>query len=139
MDSVAILDNYTAFWSGELTGARFSIVAEPLYRQLFDHHHTNLEAVADAAVECINADLNSGEEFILPTLCCDFGTISMAKMYGGKVIPPPEGGMVHIEPCISVPEELNALKACSFENSDFQIGRFRGMERTVVSVYILDR
>jgi len=121
MDCAAILDTYTAFWRGDITGARLTIVTEPAYRQLFDHLHTNLEAVANAAVECIHADLNSGEELILPTLCCDFGTISTAKLYGGKVIPPPEGGMVHIEPCVSVPEELNTLKAFSFENSDFQI------------------
>ena len=112
---------HSAFWNGECVGSRCHIVVSPDYRQLFDHAKPNVEAVADAAVDYIRADVESGDELVLPTLYCDFGTISTAKLYGGRVISAPEGGMVHIEPVVSSPGKLNCLQACPFEESDFQL------------------
>ncbi len=115
------LARFEAYWKGEQTGALVSVVAAPAYRQMLDREQPNLEAVADAAVTCIREDLASGDENVLPVLYCDFGTISTAKLYGGKVIPPPEGGMVHIEPAIQELDALATLQACPFEDSDFQL------------------
>lgn len=112
---------HSTFWNGACVGSRCHIVVSPDYRQLFDYAKPNLEALADAAVEYIRADIESGDELVLPTIYCDFGTISTARLYGGKIIPPPEGGMVHIEPLVSSPGKLNSLQACSFEESDFQL------------------
>lgn len=110
-----------AFWRGEQTGPLVTVVAEPSYRQLFDHANPNLESVADAAVAAIQADAASGEAYVVPTLYADFGTISTAKLYGGTVIPPPENGNVHIEPVVRNPDDLASLQACPFEASDFQL------------------
>jgi len=114
------MQTFSAYWCGEHTGPLVTIVTEPKYRQLFNHQNPNLDAVAEGAVACIQADLSSGEPNVLPTVYCDLGTISTAKLYGGKVIPPPEGGMVHIEPAVSTPNQLAGLAACAFEDSDFQ-------------------
>ncbi|MDA0323720.1 MAG: hypothetical protein O2923_13555 [Verrucomicrobia bacterium] len=115
------LSDAAAYWRGDIRGPRLSVVAEPTYRQLFDHTRPDLAAVADGAVECIRADLASGETHVVPTVYADFGTISTAKLYGGTVIPPHDGGGVHIKPVVRDPGELSALRACPFEESDFQL------------------
>lgn len=115
------LETVAAYWRGERTGPLVSVVSAPAYRQLFDHASPNLDAVADAASACILADIEAGGEHGVPVVYCDFGTISTAKLYGGKVIPPPESGMVHIEKAFHDPSELAGLKPCPFEASDFQL------------------
>jgi hypothetical protein len=115
------VDTYAPYWHGEQTGALATFVSPPAYRQIFDHARPNLQTVADGAVACIREDLASGEANILPVIYCDFGTISTAKLYGGKVIPPPENGNLHIEPVVQVPEQLAGLAPCPFEESDFQL------------------
>jgi hypothetical protein len=117
----ATLADCAAYWRGENTGVKVSVVTEPAYRQLFDHAHPNLGEVADAAAGCIRADLESGEANVLPTVYCDFGTISTAKLYGGRVIPPTGDSLVHIEPVVREPGELPGLAPCPFEHSDFQL------------------
>ncbi len=115
------VDHYSRYWRGELTGAMATFVSPPAYRQNFDHEQPNLETVADGAAACIRDDLASADAGILPVVYCDFGTISTAKLYGGKVIPPPENGSVHIEPVVHGADELSGLTPCSFEESDFQL------------------
>jgi len=119
--SAETLNACTAYWRGERTGPILSVVAEPTYRQMLDLEQPNLDAVADAAVACIRADTASGEAFVVPTVYADFGTISTARLYGGKVLPPRDGSKIHIEPAIHQPEELAGLRACAFEASDFQL------------------
>lgn len=114
------LETISAFWRSERTGPLLSLLVEPTYRQMLDHQAPDLEAVADSAVECIRADVASGAENVVPTVYADFGTISTAKLFGGAVIPPPEGGKLHIEPVVQTPDELESLEACPFEESDFQ-------------------
>ncbi len=116
-----IIANCSAFWRGERTEPVLSLVAEPAYRQMLTHDNMNLDSVADAAVECIKKDIESDEKWVLPAIYADFGTISTARLYGGRVIPPMEGGGIHIEPLINDVDGLAALKPCDFEQSDFQI------------------
>mgnify|MGYP006309558653 CR=1 FL=1 len=104
-DPMAALDQWTAYWRGETAGPVFTAVTEPTYRQ---------------ALDVVNPDRDA-DDGVVPTVYCDFGTISTAKLYGGAVIPPPEGGSVHIEPVASSPADLAALRACAFEESDFQL------------------
>ncbi len=115
-----LLSGFGEYWCGERQGPLVSIVTEPKYRQIFDHFKPNLEQVADAAAAGIRADLESGVN-VLPTLYCDFGTISTAKLYGGRILPPPEEGCVHIEPVAQTTADLEALTPCAFEDSDFQL------------------
>jgi uroporphyrinogen-III decarboxylase len=115
------LEYYRSFWLGEITGPIVSMVVPPAYRQMLDRQNFNLDEIANAAAECIRADIASDEQFILPAIYPDFGTISTAKMYGGKVIPPAEGGGVHIETVINDVNDLSKLQACSYEDSDFKM------------------
>ena len=119
--SVRTLADCGAYWRGEHTGPVVSIVAEPTYRQMLDATAPDLDAVADAAVACIRADLAAGDPFVLPAVYADFGTISTARLYGGKVLPPSDGGKVHIAPVVQRPDDLAGLRACAFEESDFQL------------------
>jgi hypothetical protein len=109
------------YWCGSLTGPRLSVVAEPSYRQMLDVLAPDLSAVADAAVACIRADEASGEPFVVPTVYADFGTISTARLFGGRVTPPHDGGKVHIAPVAQTVAELTALSRAPFEESDFQL------------------
>jgi hypothetical protein len=109
-----------AYLRGATTGPALSVVAEPSCRQLLDCLAPNLDAVADATAAVCRADA-TGEPFVLPCVYADFGTISTAKLFGGKVLPPRDGGKVHIEPVAHRVEQLAALRPCPFEESDFQL------------------
>lgn len=117
----SVLDELTEYWTGQRTGVRHRVVIEPTCRQLFDHIQPNLEEVVDRMAEHLRREMAADEQGILPAVYCDFGTISTAKLYGGTVIPPPDGGMVHIKPRVIEPDELAGLEACAFEASDFQL------------------
>jgi len=121
IDTSNALRTFEDFWRARRTEPMVSVVAEPTYRQMLDSVRPNLDAVADAAVACIRADMKPERSGVLPTVYADFGTISTARLYGGKVIPPSDGGKVHIEPVVRAPEELVDLQPCSFEESDFQL------------------
>ena len=118
--SSVILADWADYWQGVKTGPVFTAIAEPTYRQSLDVLNPDLDAFAEAAVESLTADRES-ESPVLPALFCDFGTISTARLYGGRVIPPPEGGCLHIEPMAKTPADLADLQACSFEESDFRM------------------
>jgi hypothetical protein len=115
------LRDCAAYWRGELTGPRLSVLSEPSYRQRLSETRANLDAVADAAAACIRADIADGEPAVLPAVFADFGTISTAKLYGGRVIPAFEDRKIHIEPVFQRVGELAGLRACPFEESDFQV------------------
>jgi len=106
---------YRAFWRGQTSRPLVSIYHQPTYRQAFDD-----EKVIAGAVECIRADAASGAEAILPTFWPDFGTISTAKMWGGRVIPPEGERCIHIAPVAQGPDDLARLRPGAFEESDFQ-------------------
>jgi hypothetical protein len=115
------LRDCAAYWRGERTGVRLSVVSDPAYRQRLDPALANLDAVADAAAACIRADIEAGEPSVLPAVSADFGTISTARLYGGLVIPPFEERKIHIQPVFQKADELAGLRACPFEESDFQV------------------
>lgn len=103
------------FWLGETRAPRISLYHSPSYRQAADE-----ETLIAGAVECIRKDGASGEPDILPCFWPDFGTISTARMWGGKVIPPPPNGFIHIQPVAETVADLERLRPCAFEESDFQ-------------------
>ena len=108
-------ERFRAFWLGEDPRAVVSIYEPPAYRQ-----EPDADRMVAGAVAAIEADLAGGEEEILPCFWPDFGTISTAKMWGGKVMPPRDAGCIHIEPAARSVAELEGLSPCAFEESDFQ-------------------
>jgi hypothetical protein len=120
-DTAAVLRDCAAYWRGERTGPRLSLLSEPTYRQMLDESRANLDGVADAAAACIRADIEAGEPAVLPAIYADFGTISTARLYGGRVIPPHDGSKIHIAPAIHGVDELGMLRPAPFEESDFQV------------------
>ncbi len=116
MSSDATLDRYRKLWSVEGGGQVVSICAEPTYRQ-----NPDLQQMVSMAVECVRKDIAWGENAV-PTFLPDFGTVSLAAMWGGKRIPASNGGGVHIEPVATSLDELERLAApVSFEESDFAV------------------
>lgn len=114
------LESIGRFWRGERTGAVCSFVTWPDYDQMLIQEGADLDAIADRAVACLRADAAFGEPFVLPTVRAGFGSISMARLFGGKVIPPRDGGGISIEPVARRADELAGLRPCAFEESDFQ-------------------
>ena len=103
------------FLDGRSGRAILSLYHQPDYRQQPD-----LEVMVTRACEVIRADMGSGEANVVPSFFPDFGTVSTAGMYGGKLIPASAGGGIHIEPVVQTLDELLNLRPCSFEESDFQ-------------------
>ncbi len=113
-----ILNRFRQFWQGERHEPIVSLYHEPKYRQQGDEG----KMVAEAA-EVISADAASGEDEILPCFFPDFGTISTARLWGGKELPARDGGSLHIEPIIRSVAELERLPDLpvkAFEESDYQ-------------------
>jgi hypothetical protein len=103
-----------AFWRGERRGGLVSVYTAPDYRQ-----NPDPEAMVARACECIRADGASAEENILPCFWPDFGTVTTAAQWGGRIIPPAPGQCIHIEPAARRAEDLAALQPCAYEASDF--------------------
>ena len=103
------------FLHGRAGQALLSMYHQPDYRQQPD-----LEVMVTRACEVIRADMESGEPNVVPTFFPDFGTVTTAGMYGGKLIPASAGGGIHIEPVVQSLDELLQLRPCPFEESDFQ-------------------
>ena len=103
------------FLDGRAGRALLSVYHQPDYRQ-----QPNTEWMVSRACEVIRADMESGEANVVPTFFPDFGTVSTAAMYGGKLIPASAGGGVHIEPVVQNVADLLELRPCPFEESDFQ-------------------
>ena len=104
-----------AFWQADTRGSLLSVYTAPAYRQQPD-----AEKMIRAACDCIRADGAAGEENVLPCFWPDFGTVSTAAMWGGRIIVPHKGQCIHIEPAARKAEELEALQPLPFEKSDFQ-------------------
>lgn len=109
------LRKFEDFWHGRSNEPMVSIYNQPVYRQVIDP-----DTMVAQAVECIRKDAAGGEEEILPCFWPDFGTISTAQIWGGKVIPPPQDGYIHIEPIAYTPGDLKNLRPLLFEKTDFQ-------------------
>lgn len=110
----ATLSRYRRFLAGDEPGPMLSVCREPVYRQQLD-----TEAMITQACACIEEDMRSGEN-VLPTFIPDFGTVSLAAMWGGRRIPARDGGCIHIEPIAVTLAELEHLpEACPYEDSDF--------------------
>ncbi len=110
------LDVFRAFLRGERREPLITVHAVPDYRQ-----ETDPDIIVDKACAQIRADAASGEPHVLPTFWADFGTVSTAKLWGGKVIQASNGGGVHIEPIaptLSLIDDLTLRQ--TFEESDFQ-------------------
>lgn len=108
------------YWQGRGTGAWLTAITEPTYRQMADPSQPDLDAVADAAAACLRADLADADPRTIPAVCADFGTISTASLYGGRILTARDGGKVHIEPVAHSPGDLESLRPRPFEESDFQ-------------------
>lgn len=111
----ASLDRFRRFLSGADPRPIFSLYTSPDYRQCPDPAPMVARACA-----CIAADAAGAEPDILPTFWPDFGTVSTAAIWGGRVIPASSGGGKHIEPVARTVAELEGLAPrLSFDESDF--------------------
>ena len=112
------LDVFRAFLRGERREPLLTVHAPLDYRQ-----NPDPEKLVEGACAQIAADAVSGEPHVLPTFWPDFGTVSTAKLWGGKVMQASNGGGVHIEPVaptLSMIENLTIHQ--TFEESDFHQG-----------------
>ena len=112
----AALTAFRRFLSGENGGTLLSVYSSTAYRQ-----EPDFELMIDGACAAIRADGASGEPYSLPTVWPDFGTVSTAALWGGKIIPADGEQRVHIHPVARDLKDLEKL-VCrqSFEESDFQ-------------------
>lgn len=109
-----MLDRFRGFWSGTGPRRMLTVLTWPDYRQNPDE-----SAMLDGAERCIRHNLEHAENW-LPTFVPDFGTPSLPAMWGGKIIPAPPGGGIHIEPIAQSIADLERLpEPCSYEASDF--------------------
>jgi len=120
VDLERALSHCREYWEGRRTGPVVSAISDPTYRQMGDGLTVDLDAMADAAAACLRADAAEGDPFAFPAVVADFGTISTARLYGGRVLPARDGGKVHIEPVARRPDDLARLQPQPFEESDFQ-------------------
>ena len=110
------LNDFRALLNGDRREPLVTLHALPNYRA-----ETDPEVMVEKACAQIRADAASQEPHVLPTFWADFGTVSTAKLWGGKVIPAPENGGVHIEPVACTLADVENLAVCqSFEQSDYQ-------------------
>ena len=109
------LAKFRAFWRGESSEPMVSIYTVPAYRQ-----ETDPDRMVAAAVECIRKDAERNELETVPCFWPDFGTISTARMWGGKIMPARDSGSIHIEPIARNVDDLANLRHGTFEESDFQ-------------------
>ncbi len=116
----SVLTDCREYWDGVRTGPIVTFITAPTYRQMGDGVTLDLDAMAGAAAECLRTDLHARDPYVPPAVCADFGTISTARLYGGRILPAREGGKVHIEPAIRNLGDLERLTPCPFEESDFQ-------------------
>src|SRR3990172_4218145 len=100
----AALARSRAFWRGERGEPMVSVYTPPTYRQSADDATS-----IDLATASIQADGASGEADVLPCYWPDFGTISTAKIWGGRVIPPEGERKIHIEPAVRRVSQLGGL------------------------------
>ena len=110
------LNRFRAFLCGDQREPLVTVHAALEYRQ-----NPDPESVVAGACAQIQADAASREPDVLPTFWPDFGTISTAKLWGGKVLAAAHGGGVHIEPVApTLPELAKLTLRQSFEESDYQ-------------------
>jgi len=111
------LTKFREFWHGRVTESLVSVYTPPEYRQQADP-----DKLVAMACETIEKDRNSGEENVLPSFWPDFGTVTTAAMWGGRIIPATADSFIHIEPAARKIADLDQLRPCAFEESDFQRG-----------------
>ena len=110
------LDVFRGFLCGDRREPLLTVHAALDYRQQPDP-----ETMVEGACAQIAADAASNEPHVLPTFWPDFGTISTAKMWGGKVMHASNGGGIHIEPVAPTLQALETLTLRqTFEESDYQ-------------------
>ena len=110
------LERFRAFLRGDQREALVTVHAAFEYRQ-----NPDPESVVAGACAQIQADAAAVEPDVLPTFWPDFGTISTAKLWGGKILTASHGGGVHIEPVAPTLPELAKLSLRqTFEESDYQ-------------------
>ncbi|MCC6581790.1 MAG: hypothetical protein IT440_15265 [Phycisphaeraceae bacterium] len=97
-------DRVRRFWDG---GERCIVSTQSTahaYRQCFDDQRMIDSAVADLEAMAKLPGLN------MPSFFADFGTISTARYFGGKVMPPKDGTMIYIEPAAQTLDDALALR-----------------------------
>ena len=81
------LDESRSFLRGKRREPLLTVHTSPDYRQ-----ETDSDVIVAKACVQIRADAASGEPHLLPTFWADFGTISTAKLWGGKILSASSGG-----------------------------------------------
>ncbi len=109
------LQRTSDFWNARSSEPMVTVYNMPSYRQEQDP-----DRMVSMALECIRKDAAGGAEEILPCFWPDFGTVSTAAIWGGKIIPAPPGGCIHIEPFANTVADLAKLKPAPFEKTDYQ-------------------
>ena len=92
------------FWQGDISTVYSSYPVDFEYRQL-----ENIEKMAENAVLNITAGVEM-PGYNIPRLVIDFGTVSTASFWGGKIIIP-EGGKKWIDPVIHNVDDVDFIKA----------------------------
>ena len=111
------LDQVRRFWAGE---GRYVVSlqtsAHP-YRQAFDEADMCRAAAAQLEAQAALPGMN------LPSLFADFGTISVARYWGGRVVPPKAGAMIYIEPAAQSVAEALELTPRPVDDPDMDAAR----------------
>jgi len=112
------LDTFRDFHAGRSRRPLVSMHVQPTYRQVTDDAQ-----MAEMAFAVIKADGERGETAILPTVVPDFGTVSMASLWGGELMPGRDGGGIHIKPvCATIDDLATVRTTVSFADSFFGRG-----------------
>ncbi len=102
-----------SFWSGRYKTVFSSYPSEYEYRQIAD-----MQVMADKAVMNLQSGLDLPGHNI-PRLAVDFGTVSTAAYWGGRVYRP-DGGCVWIDPIIYATADVSKMKAIASNLGDNQ-------------------
>ena len=101
------------FWNGGIKTVYSAYSNKYEYRQL-----ENMDDMVENAI----LNLSAGKDlpgYNIPRLAIDFGTISTAAFWGGKIYKP-EGGMIWIDPVIYTAEEVTTLNAKKPDTGDVE-------------------
>jgi len=92
------------FWDGEGRCLVSLQTSAHGYRQIFDPALIRQEAPLALRAQ---AELHGCN---LPAFFADFGTVSTARYWGGRLVPPKDGAMIYIHPAAQTVEEALALR-----------------------------
>lgn len=118
------LDRVEAFWAGRGRVLVSFHASGHNYRQLKDRGQMAEIAVAHLQAQARLPGVN------VPTLACDFGTVSTPRYWGGRVVHP-EGGCIHIEPAAATVTQSLAIAPAAVDDPLHDAARAVGLFRDV--------